>query len=191
MVDTVVYKVVLCGDGAVGKTALRLRYMGRGFQAKYMMTIGADFALKEISVNDGIGNIQTHKFQIWDLAGQQNFSYVRPLYYMGTHGVLLVYDVTRLSTYENVQSWMGEIVKGIGKKLFPVILIANKIDLRRQADMAISSEEGRELARRISDEDFEGKLKIPYIETSAKTGENVDDAFLKIAETTHAMYKES
>ncbi|MFW9928663.1 MAG: Rab family GTPase [Candidatus Thorarchaeota archaeon] len=179
-----VFKVVLCGDGGVGKTALRIRYMGRGFQAKYMMTVGADFALKEISVSDGTGNIQTHRFQIWDLAGQQNFSYVRPLFFMGAHGVLLVYDVTRLSTYENVLSWMGEIVKAIGKKLFPVVLIGNKIDLRYQTDIAISSEEGRELARQISDECFEGNLKIPYIETSAitNTGKNVDYAFLKIAE---------
>ncbi|OLS23800.1 MAG: GTPase KRas precursor [Candidatus Heimdallarchaeota archaeon LC_3] len=183
------YKIVLCGDGAVGKTALRLRYMGRGFQAKYMMTIGADFALKEISVTDNLGNSQTFKFQLWDLAGQQNFSSVRPLYYMGAHGAILVYDVTRLSTFENTASWIAEITKGIGKKLYPIVLIANKIDFRRQSDIAITAEEGRELARRISDEEFDGKIKIPYIETSAKTGENVDDAFLKIAELTNHTYK--
>ncbi|MFW9928926.1 MAG: Rab family GTPase [Candidatus Thorarchaeota archaeon] len=186
-----VYKVVICGDDDVGKSTLRLRYMGRGFQAKYMMTIGADFALKEISVNDGLGNVQTHKFQIWQLASQQNFSYVRPLFYMGTHGVLLIYDITRLSTFEDVPIWMDEIVKGMEKKIFPVVLIGNKIDLRRQVDMALSSEDGRELAKRLSDEYFKGNLEIPYIETCAKTGENVDDAFLKIAEITHALYKES
>jgi small GTP-binding protein len=182
------YKIVLCGDGAVGKTALRLRYMGRGFQAKYMMTIGADFALKEISVTDNIGTSKTYKFQLWDLAGQQNFSSVRPLYYMGSNGAMLVYDVTRLSTFENTLSWVQEIVKGISKEVFPIVLLANKIDLRRQSDIAITSEEGRELARQISDEAFDGKVKVPYIETSAKTGENVDEAFLRIAELTNSMF---
>ena len=183
-----VYKVVLCGDGAVGKTALRLRYMGRGFQSKYMMTIGADFALKEISVQDATGVKTSHKFQIWDLAGQQSFSAVRPLYYLGSHGAMILYDVTRLSTFENVYNWIEEIFKGVKKKI-PIVLIANKIDLRRQSDMAIKTEEGRELARKISDEYFEGKLRVPYIETSAKTGENVDEAFSKMAELIAKVFQ--
>ncbi|MHA1983724.1 MAG: GTP-binding protein [Candidatus Hodarchaeales archaeon] len=182
------FKIVICGDGAVGKTTLRLKYMGRGFQAKYMMTIGADFALKEISVTDSSGNPRTYKFQLWQLAGQQNFSSVRPLYYMGSNGAMLVFDITRLSTFENVLSWAKEIVKGVQKEVFPLMLIANKIDLREQSDIAITTEEGRELAKHISDEAFDGLIEIPYIETSAKTGENVEEAFLKIADLTYRMF---
>ncbi|OLS20674.1 MAG: GTPase KRas precursor [Candidatus Heimdallarchaeota archaeon LC_3] len=182
------YKIVLCGDGAVGKTSLRLKYMGRGFQAKYMMTIGADFSLKEILVADSSGITRTYKFQLWTLAGQQNFSSVRPLYFMDAHGAILVYDITRLSTFENINSWIKEIVKGIGKKTFALMIIANKIDLREQSDITISTEEGCEFVKQISDETFGGQISIPYIETSAKTGENVDKAFQKMAELINKTY---
>ena len=176
-----VLKVPLCGDGAVGKTALRLRYMGKGFQSRYMMTIGADFAIKDVQVSRGKFAGEIHKVQIWDLAGQVSFSVVRPLYYAGSHGALLAFDCTRPSSLDNIPNWVAEILRGVGKKI-PIVLIANKIDLRRQTEVAISAEEGREMARQISDEYFEGRLKVPYYETSAKSGENVEEAFEKIVE---------
>ena len=98
-------KVCLLGDGAVGKTALRKRYLGKQFSSGYVMTIGADFAVKktEINTNDGTKSV---KFQIWDLAGQPRFNSVRELYYKGSHGGLLVFDITRRDSFSNLNSWV-------------------------------------------------------------------------------------
>ena len=84
-----VMKVVLCGDGAVGKTAIRQRYLGKGFQSTYLMTIGADFAVKEVNIKFKETSYPI-KFQIWDLAGQPRFEAVRGLYYAGCLGALMV-----------------------------------------------------------------------------------------------------
>lgn len=174
-------KVVLTGDGSVGKTALRQRYMGRGFKSQYMMTIGADFAIKDVETHSGKQVVQLIKCQIWDLAGQAGFKNVRALYYTGSHGALVVYDCTRVNSFESVYNWMQEIQKNAGSKI-PVVLIANKIDLRNHADNALSTNEGQKMAQKLSEEFYNNKIIIPYIETSAKTGENVNLAFLKLTE---------
>ena len=174
-------KIVLTGDGSVGKTALRQRYLGRGFKSQYMMTIGADFAIKDTEITSGKYAGQQIKCQIWDLAGQVGFKNVRALYYTGSHGALLVYDCTRINSFESVHSWMNEIQKNAGHKI-PVVLIANKIDLRNHVDHALSTIDGEDIARKITKEYYDNKISIPYLETSAKTGENVNLAFLKIVE---------
>ncbi|OLS26118.1 MAG: GTPase KRas precursor [Candidatus Heimdallarchaeota archaeon LC_3] len=181
------YKLVLCGDGAVGKTAIRNRYLGQGFNEAYLLTLGADFSPKAIKIMDDERNEQRLKFQIWDLAGQDIFSAVRPRYYKGANAAILVYDISRLSTYENILDWIAEIRKYI-PDIASVILLANKIDLRPAITTAISNKEGKELARTIAFEEFEGRLKIPFFETSAKTGENVEEAFQKMAEETYRKY---
>ncbi|MHA1451066.1 MAG: GTP-binding protein, partial [Candidatus Hodarchaeales archaeon] len=108
-------KIALIGDGAVGKTALRERFIGREFKANYLMTIGADFATYKTTV-DG----KEIKFQIWDLAGQQRFESVRTLYYRGTMGALMVYDVTRAETFQNTPKWIEECFKHSGKGSIPL-----------------------------------------------------------------------
>ena len=82
-------KIILAGDGAVGKTSLREQYLGRGFTGQYLQTIGADFALKTDTVAG-----ENVKYQIWDLAGQPRFKTVRSVYYIGAVGALLVFDIT-------------------------------------------------------------------------------------------------
>lgn len=177
-------KAVLIGDGGVGKTSLRERYLGRGFSAQYMMTIGADFALKPVKIltND---REQTINVQIWDLAGQVHFSKVRTLYYKGLKGLLAVFDVTRDSSYTNLLNWVNEIKTVIDDtSKIPVILIGNKIDLRIEGEPShISPELGRKMAGQFCELLSDGKLEVKYIETSAKTGENVEAAFNKLVET--------
>lgn len=171
-------KVCLCGDGAVGKTSLRERYLGRGFSDSYLMTIGADFALKELT----IAGYDLH-FQIWDLAGQSNFRKVRSLYYRGAKGLLFVFDVTRMDTFESILGWVDEIKKVVVNTVdVPIILIGNKVDLRDPAEPHITTEQGLKLAKVLAEQFNGGEREVQYIETSAKTGENVEVGFTRLAE---------
>lgn len=162
-----ILKLVLLGDGAVGKTTMRRQFLGEGFKAGYSATIGADFAIKRI-------NLENYRltFQIWDLAGQQRFAAVRELYYRGSRGALLVFDVTNPSSFNNLPSWLEELWKKAGR--VPMILCGNKIDLRSEVPKSIAPELGQEYARRLSEA---LGYEVPYIETSAKTGEKVNEAF--------------
>ncbi|MFW9994422.1 MAG: GTP-binding protein [Candidatus Odinarchaeota archaeon] len=170
-------KICLLGDGAVGKTALKERYLGKGFTTSYLLTIGADFAVKKLDL-DG----KDVKFQIWDLAGQERFNTVRSLYYSGSHGALLVFDVTRPDSYSNVVKWVEEFRKHVKKEGVPLILLGNKIDLRDPNNAnQISTEMGRDLAKKVAELLYSSSMTVPYFETSALTGENVNTAFSELA----------
>jgi small GTP-binding protein len=165
-----ILKLVLLGDGAVGKTTLRKRFLGEGFKAGYSATIGAAFAIKRI-------NLENYRltFQIWDLAGQQRFQAVRELYYRGSRGALLIFDVTNPDSFNNLPSWLEELWKKAGR--VPMILCGNKIDLRDGSSGSIQPELGQEYAHRLSKA---LNFKVPYIETSALTGEKVNEAFFML-----------
>ncbi|MHA2295237.1 MAG: GTP-binding protein [Candidatus Hodarchaeales archaeon] len=165
-------KIALIGDGAVGKTALRERFIGRAFKTSYMMTIGADFATYKTTIYG-----REIKFQIWDLAGQPRFQSVRTLYYRGTMGALMVYDITRMETFQNTPIWIEECFKHSGKGAIPLILLANKTDLRGEAHNALTPELGIALAKEMAKITEAKGFDCPYFETSAKTGHNVDVAF--------------
>jgi len=167
------FKIVLIGDGGVGKTTLRRRWMGEGFITSYILTVGADFAVKTLITPYG----HEVKFQIWDLGGQPHFKEVRKTFYAGTTGALVVYDVTNRKSYNNVFGWIEEMLKHVNKKI-PIVLVGNKIDLRNNTPDAITTEEGIKLRRKIIEK---YGLKVLFIETSAKTGENVDKAFQVMA----------
>ena len=172
-------KIILVGDGAVGKTSLRKSFMGASFKENYMMTIGADFSVKEFPVNT-IHGANILQYQIWDLAGQQSFKAVRGLYYGGTNGVLLVYDITNRTSFANVKHWLTELKNQSASPLPPVVVIANKTDLQNVADHPVEKTEAQESIRQLSSfywGDTDGTIGIPLLETSAKTGENVDKAF--------------
>lgn len=157
------FKIVLGGDGAVGKTSLRKKYMGEGFSTTYMQTMGSDFALFETKVDK-----TEFKFQIWDLAGQPLFSKVVKAYYEGCAGAIMVYDVTRPDSLDNLKNWIRDLFSHGGK--MPVIIIGNKIDI----DRVVDKNAGKKFAQQIA---TEHGVKAPYFETSAKTGENVRTAF--------------
>lgn len=164
------FKLVLVGDPMVGKTSLRRRYLGEGFSYNYLMTIGADFGIKRI------GNTI---FQIWDLAGQENFEVVREGYYNGANGALVVFDVTRPQTYENIPRWIDEVVKNVGK-VIPFILVGNKVDLRKEGEKwCVPTDVAKNYAETLSD--WSG-YDVSYVETSALLGFNVEKVFEDLVE---------
>ncbi len=176
---TALFKVVLMGDGAVGKTSLRRTYMGEGFKAQYMITIGADFAVKKMQLAGG----HEVSIQIWDLAGQEHFKNVRSTFYKGAQGALAVYSTVERSSFDNIKSWLDECWTNAAKKI-PIVLIGNKIDLREQfkdnpamKQTLVTTEEGQQLADTIA----KMGTHTSFIETSAKTGLNVEAAFLELA----------
>ncbi|MHA2366212.1 MAG: Rab family GTPase [Candidatus Hodarchaeales archaeon] len=182
-------KVLLCGDGSVGKTALRERYLGKGFTGQYLTTIGADFAIKEMSLDVEDENYFI-KYSIWDLAGQQNFKSVRSLYYTGSHAGILVYDITNRTSFDNIQNWLTEVKNNSRSKQMALILLGNKCDLREELPegACISPEEGQKLAEALSRIN-NGQTKVPFLETSAKSGVNVTTIFETIGKTLIDIFK--
>ncbi len=164
------FKVVVLGEGAVGKTAIVTRFSHGFFRTDYKTTIGSQFAVKNIEVPNTLGEVMTVKLQIWDVAGQSRFQILRPMYYRGSNGGLLVYDVSRRRTFMLLEEWIDELRKAIGKEI-PLVLVANKTDL---PDRVVEPKEGREFA------DAHG---MPYVESSAKTGEGVIDIFEQLGTT--------
>ncbi|UCG04222.1 MAG: GTP-binding protein [Candidatus Heimdallarchaeota archaeon] len=182
-------KISLCGDGGVGKTSLRNRYLGRGFDTDYVPTIGTDFVSKQVILNHGARSKKI-RFQIWDLAGQPTFRSVRTLYYKHTVGALLVYDITRPDTLFSLDKWLNELSKHSGSSDILVIVLGNKSDLQNETKDKINSEEARkyisgELITSLDNINDD----INYFETSAKTGVNVNAAFHKLGLTLYNKYK--
>ncbi|MHA1461968.1 MAG: Rab family GTPase [Candidatus Heimdallarchaeota archaeon] len=119
-----VFKVVLMGEGSVGKTSIRSQFMGVGFKSEYIKTIGADFASKAIILGDN----KVH-FQIWDLAGQAMYKHVRSSFYSGCKCGFLVCDLTSPETLEKLDQWVEEAVEHSGGFLKIFIILGNKHDL--------------------------------------------------------------
>ncbi|MHA1200554.1 MAG: Rab family GTPase [Candidatus Heimdallarchaeaceae archaeon] len=166
-----VFKITLIGDGAVGKTSIRNRYMGHGFSASHMMTLGADFSV----VNKKMPNNELWRFQIWDLAGQPIFKEVRGRFYNGSMGALVVFDVTNKRSFKNCLMWIKELYKFCGKAVVPIILLANKSDLRTRRSVSLKDAQKYVNILNKGTESF--NIKNHLIETSAKTGQNIDQAF--------------
>lgn len=143
--------------------------MGKGFEEGYKMSIGADFAAKKTNV-DG----RDYMCQIWDLAGQQRFSTVRAMYYRGSSGCLLVYDITNPYTFTRIPDWIKELVASNKETMVPALLIGNKADLRGESDHEVTTKQGQEYAQMLTD--WLG-IQVPFVETSAKTGSNIEEAF--------------
>ena len=161
-----VYKVLLLGDSTVGKTCVLLKYTDKIFQETHMMTIGLDYRLKTMTLQSG----KEVKLQIWDTAGQDRFRSITKNYYKGSHGIILIYDVTSLKTFENVKSWVSQIHEEISDKVV-IYLVGNKIDM--DDERKVQTEEGQKLAE---------ELGVPFVETSAKSGVNIDNIFSDITE---------
>ena len=167
-----VYKVLLLGDSTVGKTCVLLKYTDKIFQDTHMMTIGLDYRLKTMKLQNG----QDVKLQIWDTAGQDRFHSLTRNYFKGAHGIILLYDITTQSSFDNVSKWIKQIKEDASEKVV-IILVGNKIDLEHKR--AIPTEEGEKIA-----EDF----GLIFFECSAKTGKNINEAFNELIKKTVANF---
>jgi small GTP-binding protein len=161
------YKILLLGSAAVGKTSLVQRFVHDRFDSSYLMTIGMEPSEKHVDLEDGT----RVALSIWDLAGQERFRFVRPTFYKGAKAALLVYDLTRATTLKDIKKWEKEFIDNCGKDVVK-ILVGNKEDLKNQ--IAVSKKESEELHKKIKSHE--------NIRTSALTGNQVDEAFTKIAQ---------
>ncbi|MHA1975056.1 MAG: Rab family GTPase [Candidatus Hodarchaeales archaeon] len=157
------YKIILAGDGSVGKTTLINRFVTGRFNSDYKATIGVDIFSKRFKVNEKSINLQ-----IWDIAGQSLFRNFRKKFYSQARGALLVFDLTLPSSLESLGHWIEDIVEVTGS--IPLILIGNKSDLTK--------------LRTVTDDEISNFLDTHNIEkhflTSALTGDNVEDAFVSL-----------
>ncbi|NPD89212.1 MAG: GTP-binding protein [Asgard group archaeon] len=163
-------KLVLIGDAAVGKTSIRQRYLGKGFQREHLATLGADFAATTRNIDE-----YSVKYQIWDLAGQPMFKNVRPRFYKGCFGSLAIFDITRKETFKDLTSWIEELYLYSGRGVVPVIILANKTDLKDEREVTIK--EVKEFVAKLNEKTKEHSIENFFLETSAKTGLNIEKAF--------------
>jgi len=154
-------KIVVVGDAAVGKTSLIVRYVKGVFNPGYIITLGVNFFTQDVSIQD-----KTLRYIIWDTAGQERFGPVRKKYYLGARAAVLVFDLTNLQSFENVDFWIKE-VEGICGEI-PMILVGNKADLKP-------------VVKQDAIQDFTSRHNLTYIETSAKTGMNSIRPFFLLA----------
>ncbi|CAH1993206.1 unnamed protein product [Acanthoscelides obtectus] len=156
---------MLLGDSGVGKTCILMRFReGRFLAGNFISTVGVDFRTKVVSIDN-----TKVKLQIWDTAGQERFRSVTHAYYRDAHALLLLYDVTNKTSYDNIRAWLGEI-KEYAQDDVVIMLLGNKADCG--SERAVRREEGERLAR---------EYNVAFMETSAKSGQNVELAFMAVA----------
>ena len=159
------FKYIIVGDPSVGKSNLLMKFAHNKFTDDYQTTIGVEFGAKNIQINNKI-----YRIQIWDTAGQENFRSITRAYYQKCVCAMVVYDITCRETFEHIQSWLQDIHDQSPETVL-IILIGNKIDLENKR--IVSTDEGKDFATQ------NGHI---FMETSAKTGEGVNDIFEKTAQ---------
>ena len=151
----------MIGNSGVGKSCLLIRFTDDTWSDSYVTTIGVDFKIKTLDVEG-----KSVKLQIWDTAGQERFRNIISSYYRGAQGIMLVYDITDLESFQNLNSWLIEIEKNASKNVYK-ILVGNKCDL--ESERKVTIEQGK---------DFATQYGMKFFETSAKESTNVADAFI-------------
>ena len=156
-----VFKIIIVGDAGVGESCLLRRFADQSFTDNYINTIGVDFKVRTLEIYG-----KTVKLNIWDSAGQERFRTIVNTYYRGAHGIIVVYDTTDRDSFEHLPEWLkdvSELAEPNSKKL----LVGTKVDMDGSS-------------RHVSKEaviSFSAAIDVPFIETSAKTGQNVEQAF--------------
>ena len=153
------FKLLIIGESGVGKTCLLLRFTDDSFTANHLTTIGIDFKIKIINLENKL-----IKLQIWDTAGQERFRTITKTYYKGAHGIILTYDVTDETSFKNIKNWIKQIEQNAQNTVCKV-LVGNKCD---KPDRKVSEEQGKALAQEYG---------MPFFETSAKSNQNVTETF--------------
>jgi small GTP-binding protein len=162
--DILKYKVLLLGPPAVGKTSLWDRFINKSFKEDYAMTIGVQVSTRDITFRNAIV-----KLTVWDIGGQARFKDLRKKFYFGTEGALLIFDLTREETFKEIEGWLKEVNDLLPYNI-PFVLIGNKMDLIKDG-RKLNPQEAKTFAQ------IHNSL---YLETSAKTGDGVKDAFKEL-----------
>ena len=158
-------KVITLGNSSVGKTSFLMKYIDNSFTLTYTTTLGVDFKQKKIKLKDG----RDVRLRIFDTAGQERFKAVSVSFIKKADGVILIYDISDIESFEAVENWIKSI-REIGKEKLPIILVGNKCDLSDDKRM-ISLKEGQDKA---------DEFNIPFYETSCKEGINIKEVFEKL-----------
>ncbi|NHJ41388.1 MAG: GTP-binding protein [Asgard group archaeon] len=159
-----IFKVLLIGEAAVGKTSLTLKFVHGKFKSDYILTVGMEPYSKYVKIGNDMATLS-----IWDIAGQQRFDVFRTMFFRGAKAALLVFDLTRPATLAKLEEWHEDLLKNAGSDVIK-ILVGNKNDLEDYR--SVSTKDALAFARKIK--------ALTYIETSAKTGDNVDESFKAI-----------
>ena len=161
----ILLKLVMIGDSGVGKTNILSRYINNEFSSITKATVGVEFFSTLIKKNNKL-----IKLQIWDTAGQERYKSITSAYYKGAKGAFVVYDITKMKTFKNLDKWITEL-KANGNEDIYIILIGNKLDLEKNREVMTND------VKRKAEE-----LKVGYFETSALDGSNIEHAFDVIVE---------
>ena len=159
------FKLILIGDSCVGKSNILLKYLKNQFNENSKTTVGVEFGTKNIIINN-----KRIKIQIWDTAGQERYRSITSAYYKGAKGALIVYDITRKNTFDNIDKWITDL-KLNGDKDICIIILGNKSDLIDKRE--INKNDGIKKAE---------MYKIAFLETSALNGDNISKAFDELIE---------
>jgi Ras-related protein Rab-8A len=165
------YKILLIGDTATGKSSLLLRYIEGSFET-LPSTLGFDFKLKAVEMEHD----QQVKLQIWDTAGQERFRTITKAYYRGAQGIVIVFSLTDRKSFENVPNWYNNVQRNLGDSMPSMVLVGSHCD---RQDKVVTNEEALEVA---------ASLGLPYFECSSLTGHNVGVAFWSLAAMLHSKY---
>lgn len=174
-------KLVQLGQSGTGKTSLVLRFTKGYFHENLEPTVGAQFSTQTVKTSTAYSAMKvnmddcTVRFEIWDTAGQERYNALAPMYYRGAHVALIVYDITDMASFKIAKAWIDEVQKRASAEIV-IALVGNKKDIADRR--MVEYQDGKQLAE---------ERDLLFVETSAKTGENINDLFLALAEKVSSM----
>jgi Ras-related protein Rab-21 len=166
------FKVVLLGEGCVGKTSLMLRYINDQFNDKHLSTIQAAFMKKKLRI--GSSSVE---LAIWDTAGQEKYHALSPIYYRGSNGAFLVYDITDTDSFARIKNWVRELRSALGNECV-LCIVGNKSDLEKNRHVPLREAE-----------EYAASVNAEHFSTSAKLNQGLNELFLDISQKMIEKFK--